>query len=459
MRESGVLMPIFSLPSEYGIGCFSTEAYRFVDLLAQSKQKYWQILPLCPVGGGNSPYQSCSAFAGNYLFIDVEEFVARGYISIEELNSYDWGNNPDRIDYDKVKENKSKILWRAFVKYTEEKSLFRYLDFTIKNKSWLIPYAEYMAEKEGNPTNYYIFEQYIFDKQWTNLKTYANAKGIKIIGDLPIYVSLESADVEYNKELFQLDENGHAINIAGCPPDDFSADGQVWGNPLYDWDKHKETNYEWWTQRIKRSFDLYDVVRIDHFRAFYDYFSIPAQDNHARNGQWKLGPAMDFFNVIKDKLGELNFIAEDLGYLSPGVHDLMRDTGFPGMKILQFAFNGGKDNPYLLENLGTDNCVIYTGTHDNDTTTGWFNKATDWEKHHLGQYIYYENACRAMIELAMSSRANLCIIPMQDYLDLDSDARINVPGTATGNWEWRLRKMPRYNITDYIKYFVDKYNR
>lgn len=455
-KECGILLPVFSLPSKHGIGSFSKEAYQFVDFLAEAGQSYWQILPLVPAGGWDSPYQSCSTFAGDPIFIDLEQFIEMNLLTREEVERFSWYNDPQRIDYERVRANKMFLLKTAFTRYNFNDNNFH--KFHDEQLFWLNDYANYMANKDGDGPLFYKFIQYVFDMQWKALKKYANLKGIKIIGDLPIYVSLDSSDVAYNPELFQL-ENGRPKAVAGCPPDVFSQDGQVWGNPLYDWSKHKETGYRWWIQRIKHCFELYDVVRIDHFRGMYDYYSIPYGDNTAHNGHWELGPGMDLFNAIKAELGDVDIIAEDLGMLSPGVIDLLNDTGFPGMKILQFAFNGGKDNPYLPENIGTDNCLVYTGTHDNDTTVGWWNKASDWEKEHLRQYTTNDNPCWGMIELAMSMRANICIIPMQDYLELDSYARINTPGTVGCNWKWRMERIPPAQFAYGLKSLAARYNR
>ena len=456
MRESGVLMPIFSLPSKYGIGCFSKEAFQFIEFLEKAGQKCWQILPLTPTGPSNSPYQSCSTFAGNFLFIDIEQLVHQGLLTYDDIYQYYWDNS-DKIDYGQVHYYKQQLLRTAFWRsnhYGDPK----FIEFCNRNRYWLDAYAEYIASRDNYYKEYYKFEQYIFEQQWYYVKSYANSKGIKIIGDLPIYVSLDSADVYSNPYLFQL-HYGQPTAVAGCPPDDFSSDGQVWGNPLYDWQKHRETGFEWWVQRAKRCFELYDIVRIDHFRGLYDYYSIPYGDQTAHRGHWEYAPGKELIDTIKWRLGDVKFIAEDLGMLTPGVHDLLNYSGFPGMKILQFAFGGGSDNPYLPHNFGTNNCVVYTGTHDNDTTIGWFNKASDWEKHHLGQHIWYNNGCEGMINLAMSTRADMCIIPIQDYLGLDSYARINTPGTCSGNWEWRMYNIPSDDLAYKIKDLVHRYNR
>lgn len=461
MKESGILMPIFSLPSKYGIGCFSNEAYKFIDFLAKAEQRYWQILPLVPIDDTYSPYQSCSTFAGNYLFIDLEQLVYDELLTKEEIESFDWTND-NKINYEQVKHNKKELLKKAYDKFwlycdKDMNLYFSYLDFLEHNDAWIVPYTNYMHRKTNMPRTYYAFEQYIFDKQWNNLKTYANSIGIKIIGDLPIYISADSADAEYNKKLFQI-ENGKLSYVAGCPGDNFAPDGQFWGNPLYNWNKHKETNYSWWKERIKRCFELYDVLRLDHFKGFDEYFAIP-YNGKPNDGHWEKAPGIEFFNVLKEEFGDLEIIAEDLGVASESLDKLLHDTGFPGMKVLQFAFNGGKDNPYLPENIN-ENSIVYTGTHDNNTTIGWYNKATDWEKEQLKQYIpEITDISWNLIELAMSTKAKICIVQMQDYLSLDENARINTPGTVGSNWTWRIDEIPSDDIVDKIKNLVKKYNR
>ena len=461
MRNAGILMPIFSLPSKYGIGCFSNEAYDFIDFLAAAGQKYWQILPLGPTGSGNSPYQSYSTFAGNINFIDLEQLADNyiSYLTKEELESCNWGNDPEHVDYDKVIKNKNKLLMKVYENKRDVLyKLFSYKKFCAVEKNWLDGYAKYMFMKEGNDEEFYKFTQYLFYIQWRDLKKYAEYKGIEIIGDLPIYVSLDSSDVYDNPELFQLDSNNIPKAVAGCPPDMFSKDGQLWGNPLYDWEYHKKTNYKWWIQRIKHNLELYDVVRIDHFRAMYDYYSIPSKAKTAKEGEWKLGPGMNLFNEIYNKLGDVQLIAEDLGILSPGVHTLLKETGLPGMKILHFAFDGGKDNPYLPENI-SENYIVYSGTHDNNTTIGWYEKASVWEKKQFHSYIGNGEIHWEMINLAMSTKAKTCIIPIQDYLGLGSEARVNIPGTVGDNWSWRIKEIPSEELACKIKKMTEKNNR
>ena len=454
-RSSGILLPIFSLPSKYGIGCFSLEAYDFIDFLSESGQTYWQILPLVPSGDCESPYSSPSTFAGNYLFIDLEQLVIQRLITQEEVDHYQW-DNEYLINYPQVKENKFKLIYTAFMR-SNHYIKPDFIEFRKENEYWLEDYAEYMSKRDDVIADYYIFEQFIFDKQWKSLKKYANEKGIKIIGDLPIYVSLNSADVYGKPELFQI-EQGEVSSVAGCAPDMSSEEGQIWGNPLYDWNYHKQTGYAWWIERMKRCMKMYDVVRLDHFRGFYDYYSIPKGKN-AKHGEWKLGPGLELFKVLEEKIENLEVIAEDLGILSPGVHQLMKDTGYPGMKILQFAFNGGKDNPYLPENI-SENYVVYTGTHDNNTTLGWYNNASDWEKEQLKEYIPHISCVSwDLAELAMSTRANICIIQLQDYLVLDSECRTNTPGTIDINWKWKLTEGLSVDLLNAIKQLTSKYNR
>lgn len=444
MKKTGVLLPIFSLPSKYGIGSFSFEAYDFVNFLSQSGVDYWQILPLVPIDDTYSPYQSCSTFAGNPLFIDLEGLYICDLLSQDEINEYEWTNG-NKINYEQVKKNKEELLWKAYLRYVEidEWDIY-YTNFITNNRYWLIPYINYMSEKEGKHTSYYIFEQFVFDRQWKWLKEYANYMGIKIIGDLPIYVSLDSVDVHYNQELFQL-ENGKPKAVAGCPADDFSTEGQMWGNPLYDWDKHRETNYIWWKLRLIRCFELYDILRLDHFKGFDEYFSIP-YDGNPKDGHWEKAPGVIFFNSLKRDLGDLNIIAEDLGVASESLDKLLEDTGFPGMKVLQFAFNYDKNNFHLPSNYKTSNCVCYTGTHDNDTLRSFY----DWEllnnphkkayvEDIIGKQTSRETFHWDMIEYALQSKAETVIVPIQDILGFSYESRINTPGTVGNNWMWKLR--------------------
>ena len=472
MRRNGFLLPISSLPSKYGIGSFSKEAYEFVDILEEAGQKIWQILPLGPTGYGDSPYQSFSTFAGNPYFIDLCELIEEGLLSEDECDSYDWGDDVEYIDYEKIYLSRFKILKKAYKrsKINEDKKFIAYCKY---NKWWLEDYALYMAIKDylggiswlewdenlklrdkktlskyskklNEEITFYKYTQYLFSSQWNKLKVYANKKGISIIGDIPIYVSLDSADTWANPELFQLNKECLPKAVAGCPPDSFCETGQLWGNPLYDWEYHKFTDYKWWIQRIESSFDLYDIVRIDHFRGFDEYYSIPYGDKTAINGTWEKGPGMELFKYVKDALGEVDIIAEDLGFLTDSVKKLLDDTGYPGMKILQFAFDSREDSDYLPHNYNR-NCVVYTGTHDNNTIYGWYKEINKEDKrmsiNYMNNKYTRDNAIHwDFICLAMRSVADTCIIPVQDYLGLGKEARINVPSTLGTNWTWRMSK-------------------
>ena len=463
-------MPVFSLPSKYGIGCFSKEAYKFVDKLKKAGQSCWQILPLGPTGYGDSPYQSFSTFAGNPYYIDLKTLIKEGLLTKKECKAYDFGEKDDEIDYEKIYRSRFKVLKKAYDRFEKNED---YNDFVNENSYWLEDYALYMAIKDRNngvswkeweaplrdreesalaqakeelaeEIDFYRFQQYEFDRQWKKLHAYANAQGVKIIGDIPIYVAFDSADTWASPQLFQFDENNNPTGVAGCPPDAFSATGQLWGNPLYNWEYHKETGYAWWIQRIAYCLKLYDVVRIDHFRGFDEYYAIPYGDETAVNGKWMPGPGMDLFRAIEAKLGRPEIIAEDLGFLTPSVLKLLKDSGFPGMKVLQFAFDARESSNYLPHTYPT-NCVVYTGTHDNDTTRGWYHEvgkdARDFAKEYMCKPRLDEDTLAGdFIAMAMSSVADLCVIPMQDYLNLGSSARINIPSTLGGNWVWRMTK-------------------
>ena len=405
MRESGVLLPIFSLPSRFGIGCFSKEAYEFVDQLEKAGQSRWQILPIGPTGYGESPYQSFSKYAGNRDWL--EDYCL--YMAIKDsLGGISW------------------IEWPKELRDREEQAL----------KCARLELAEEIR--------FYRFQQYEFDKQWKKLHRYANEHGIRIIGDIPIYVAFDSADTWANPELFQFDENNLPTGVAGCPPDGFSATGQLWGNPLYRWEYHKKTGYDWWMKRIAYSFQLYDAVRIDHFRGFDEYYAIPYGEKTAVNGTWMPGPGIEFFRTVEEKLGHLDIIAEDLGFLTDTVLNLLSDTGFPGMKVVQFAFDSREAANYLPHTY-TQNCVVYTGTHDNTTTRDWYHTVSkecrDFAKEYLCKSALDEDQLAwDFIAMAMGSVADLCIIPLQDYLCLGAEARINTPSTLGGNWVWRMKK-------------------
>ena len=477
-RASGILLPVFSLPSEHGIGCFSKEAYQFVDMLKKAGQSYWQILPLGPTGYGDSPYQSFSTYAGNPYFIDLETLVSEGLLTEAESREYDSEEQEESIDYEKIYKTRFKVLKKAYERFRDRMAGWHhereaYERFISENAFWLDDYSLYMAVKDKNDgvswnewdaplknreeealsearkelaeeISFYKFQQYEFDRQWKKLHSYANEQGVKIIGDIPIYVAFDSADTWAAPQMFQFDENNEPEGVAGCPPDAFSATGQLWGNPLYDWEYHKKTGYEWWIRRIEHCLKLYDVVRIDHFRGFDEYYSIPYGETTAINGQWMPGPGMDLFRAIEEKLGRPEIIAEDLGFLTPSVLKLLKDSGFPGMKVLQFAFDARESSNYLPHTYPT-NCVVYTGTHDNDTTRGWYRAVGKYARDFAKEYMCKprldeDSLAEDFICMAMGSVADLCVVPMQDYLGLGSEARINIPSTLGGNWVWRMKK-------------------
>ena len=474
-KTAGILFAISSLPSKYGIGCFSKEAYKFVDWLVEAGQTFWQILPLGPTGYGDSPYQSFSTFAGNPYFIDLETLISEGLLTREECDSVDFGTDEQSVDYEK-QYNGRYVLLRKACERSGHKNSTEYKAFLEKNDAWVYDYCLYMAvknhfggmnwtewpeaihsrteeglreykEKLADEIDFQLFMQFQFFNQWHKLRAYANKKGIKIIGDIPIYVSLDSADAWSHPELFQLDEENVPVAVAGCPPDGFSATGQLWGNPLYRWGYHKETGYQWWISRLAYVFRLYDVVRIDHFRGFDEYFSIPYGAETAVDGHWEKGPGMDLFWKVRETLGEKPVIAEDLGYVTDSVRELVRDSGFPGMKVLEFAFDSrdsGCANDYLPHNYPV-NSVAYTGTHDNETLAGWWGSISKDEQKLTREYLcdtYTPEAelNKPLISLIMRSAAKWCVIPMQDYLGLDNKCRMNTPSTVGTNWKWRIRK-------------------
>ncbi len=475
-RKCGVLLPVFSLSSEYGIGTFSKEAYDFVDFLEKSGQSYWQILPLGPTSYGDSPYQSFSTFAGNPYFIDICTLIEEGFITKEDADKCDFGGSEEYIDYEKMYRSRFVLLKKAYQnldKAKDAKAIKKEFEAFKKSpdNDWLFDYSLFMAlknvnggrswitwdegvrlrrpaalkaakEKYASEIDFYSFLQYLFSKQWQKLKSYANEKNIEIIGDIPIYVAFDSADTWANPQLFQLDKKNVPIDVAGCPPDAFSATGQLWGNPLYKWDYHKETGYKWWMKRIAYCYKLYDVVRIDHFRGFDEYYAIPYGNPTAEKGEWRKGPGYDLFDTMKKELGDKKVIAEDLGFLTPSVMRLVKKTGYPGMKILQFAFDSREESDYLPHNY-TKNCIVYTGTHDNDTTRSWFDKLPKDDKKFAKEYLGIKgpkDAVWANIRACFASVSDTVIIPMQDYLQLPGYARINTPSTLGGNWVWRLKK-------------------
>lgn len=464
-------MPLFSLPSSYGIGSLGEEAYAFVDFLKAAGQSYWQLLPLVPTNYGDSPYQSFSSYAGNPYFIDLDILCKDGLLLREDYINVDFGSDPTRVDYEKLYLNRYAVLKTAFLRFEGGKA---YEDFCKAHDKWLSDYALFMALKDehggkswrewekplklretqalksarerlGGEIEFYKFLQFKFFSQWEELKKYANHQGIKIIGDMPIYVADDSAEVWSEPQQFYLESDLTPKAVAGCPPDAFSEDGQLWGSPVYDWDymKKGDTPYEWWIRRIAHMLKVYDIVRIDHFRGFEAFYCIPYGDTDARRGKWKKGPAMEFFRAIEGALGkDLPIIAEDLGLLTPEVYKLLRDSGFPGMRVLQFAFDGRTENEYLPHNH-TKNCVVYIGTHDNDTVMGWAETAQSESVAQAEKYLNCtagEGFNWAMIRAGMASVADTAIFMMADFMGLSSNARINVPSTVGENWKWRILK-------------------
>ncbi|MBE5945408.1 MAG: 4-alpha-glucanotransferase [Lachnospiraceae bacterium] len=474
-RTTGVLLPIASLPSKYGIGCFSKSAYDFVDWLKGAGQCYWQILPLVPTSFGDSPYQSFSTYAGNPYFISLESLIEEGVLTRKECGAVDFGKDDSSVDYEKMYKGRYKLLRKAYERSNISNN-DAYNRFVAENEWWLKDYALFMAVKNvfgGVPwtewaddiknrydfaMDYYRREQYFeiefhqymqfkFYEQWTALKSYANFNGVRIIGDIPIYVAMDSADVWAHPELFQLDKDNVPIAVAGCPPDGFAENGQLWGNPLYKWEYHKATGYEWWMGRLGYTFKLYDVVRIDHFRGFDEYYSIPYGSVDAKNGHWEKGPGIELFRRMEEVLGKQEVIAEDLGYLNDSVRKMVSDSGFPSMKVLEFAFDSRDSESardYLPHNYN-ENSVVYSGTHDNETLTGWFKSITDEDRKLARDYLcdYYtpdDQMYMSFISTVLMSKSNLSIIPIQDYLGYGNEARINKPSTIGINWKWRIKK-------------------
>ena len=494
-RAAGILLPITSLPSKYGIGCFSKSAYAFVDWLKDAGQTFWQILPVCPTSYGDSPYQSFSTFAGNPYFISLEALIEEGVLTKEECDSVDFGEMKHDINYEKLYYGRYPLLRKAY----ERSDISRnpaYQQFISENGWWLNDYALFMALKNffggkswnqwpedirlryGYALDYYNrelyfdieFQKYLqfkFMEQYKALKTYANKNGIRIIGDIPIYVAMDSADTWANPQLFQLDEQNVPTAVAGCPPDAFAADGQMWGNPLYRWDYHKQTGYKWWLSRLWYVFQLYDVTRIDHFRGFDEYYSIPYGNKTAAGGHWEKGPGIDLFRTVEANLGWHEVIAEDLGYVTDSVRQLVRDSKFPGMKVLEFAFDSrdtGSANDYLPHNY-IENCVVYTGTHDNETVVGWFGCITKEEMQMVRDYLCDQHTpkkylYKSFIALAMRSAAKSCIIPMQDWLGLDNTCRTNQPSTLGTNWRWKVSEEQLSDeLKEEILTFTKRYGR
>ena len=465
-KKSGVLLHLSSLPSKHGIGTLGYEAYKFIDFLKKSGQSFWQMLPLVPIGEGNSPYKSTSCYAGEILYIDLDMLVKEGLLSEKDIPEKQFEGN---ADYEAVRKFKLPLIKKAAANFdTDNKD---YNIFLEENKDWLHDYALFMAisnecrsesikdfddnlkyripetledfeKKHIDEILFYEISQYFFYAQYYELKRYAEKNGIGFIGDIPFYVSLDSAEVWKYPDSFLLERDFTPKAVAGVPPDLFSSTGQLWGNPIYDWEYLKQNGYFWWKKRLAHYSKMYDVVRIDHFRAFADYYVIPNGDADARNGEWKLGAGIDFWNEIRKDLGEIDIIAEDLGGDTEIVQNLVRETGFPNMKVLQFGFSGDPYNPHLPQNF-IENCVCYTGTHDNDTTVGWYNSLEGYSKTMADELFPQSEELPLpfnFISAALKSRALLVMIPMQDLLGLDSDSRMNTPGTPEGNWVWRMKK-------------------
>jgi len=469
-RSGGILLHPISLPGRFGCGDLGACSYHFVDWLVTARQKLWQMLPIGPIGEGNSPYLSLSAFAGNPLLIDLETLVGKGWLRGEDIETSVIPLS-NRIDYNLVVKSKMPLLKKAAENFLEQntkedKNAFE--EFCEKERYWLHDYALFQvlngklqvadwtlwdsrlknrdekALKEVERNNekeiiFHKFTQWCFSFQWKNIKEYANNRGIKLVGDIPIFVSHHSVDVWARQNEYLLDETGKPKFVAGVPPDYFSSTGQRWGNPIYNWKEMKKTGYEWWKKRFKKALELFDIIRIDHFRGFESYWEIPAEEESAINGKWVKGPGFSFFKSIQNEIGNLPVIAEDLGIITSEVNALRERLGFPGMKVLQFAFSGDPSNPYLPHNYDR-NCVVYTGTHDNDTTCGWYEKLSEKEKKFLMAYcnIGTDKINWVLIKLAFQSVADLVLIPFQDVLGLGSEARMNFPGTKAGNWEWRF---------------------
>lgn len=470
MRRSGILLHISSLPSEYGIGKLGREAYEFADFLSRSGVSVWQILPLSPTSYGDSPYQSFSVHAGNPYFIDFEKLEEQGLLSRDEYASVDFGSDPLRVDYAKIYENVFPVLRKAYERF--DTSSEDYISFLKEKSDWLPAYSLFMALKEahgGRPwqewekplamfeeeavlearekysdeAEFYSVMQYWFYNQWNELKAYCNEKGISIVGDIPIYVAYDSAEVWQYPELFCLDEEKLPTDVAGCPPDFFSPTGQLWGNPLYDWEYHKKTGYSWWIKRLESAMKLYDTVRIDHFRGFESYYAIPYGNPTAEIGEWRKGPDTELFEKAEEALGDISIIAEDLGLITDEVREMLRNTGYPGMKVLQFAFDSGSSCGDLPHNFQSSNCVVYTGTHDNMTLTGWTESLGAASMTFAKKYLRVKDRKDipdAMVRLAWSSAAELAVAQVQDFLGENADARMNTPATPSGNWQYRVRK-------------------
>lgn len=470
MRASGILMHISSLPGEYGIGKLGKEAYDFVDFLVSAKQTYWQVLPISPTSYGDSPYQSFSVFAGNPYFIDFDTLEKEGLLRKSQYEDVFWGESQTEVDYSAIYENVFKVLKLAYKnfskkpdkafdrflrknKWTHDYGLFMALKFAHDGKAWYewedelrICKKEAIAkarEKYSEEILFWQFLQFKYYEQWGDLKKYANKKGVKIIGDIPIYVALDSVDVWMNPKYFLLDKNKDPIDVAGCPPDCFSPLGQLWGNPLYRWDKMESDGFKWWIERIKFASNIYDTVRIDHFRGFDSYYAIPFGNKDATIGEWRKGVGIKLFKAVNEKLGKIDIIAEDLGFITKSVERLLKKSGYPGMKVLEFAFDKDGKSVYLPHNFKDKNSVVYTGTHDNETIAGWVKSQKKEDIDFCRKYLGVKrnkDIPWVMIRLAWGSVSDTAIAQMQDFLELDNTARMNTPSTVGNNWKWRMDK-------------------
>jgi len=489
-RQSGILLHPTSLPGNHGIGTFGREAYDFIDFLGEAGQKLWQILPLGPTGYGESPYQCFSSIAGNPLLINLEMLQEEGWLSKSDLEDHS-GKLAHYVDFGKVRKQKLPLLKKAFLAFKPKARINKDFKSFCTNKAvWLDDFSLFVALKEefrGKPWNlwpkalrlrdaetlksyrqelkeeilYHKFVQYIFFKQWNDVKAYANKNGIKIIGDIPLYVAYDSVDVWSKPENFLLDKGSKPIRVAGVPPDYFSATGQLWGNPVYDWDYQEKDGFYWWIERMWSSLELYDIIRIDHFRGLSAFWSVPYGEKTAEKGKWVHAPGKKLFKTLINELGELPIIAEDLGVMTKEVEELRDGFGFPGMKILQFAFDSEEGNNFLPHTYN-ENCVVYTGTHDNNTVLGWYQNASAKDRKNLKQYIgnLDDGVVKSMIRLAWASVADMAIIPLQDLLELDEDARMNMPGTIDKNWLWKFRpKDLTHAHAEWLRKLTETYGR
>ena len=467
-RSCGILLPLFSLPSEHGIGTLGKAAYEFLDFLSEAGQSWWQILPVGPAGSGDSPYQSFSSFAGNAYFIDLDMLVDDGLLTKAEVGAIECGGSAETVDYNALRENRMPLL-RIAARRGLAREGAGFEAFCRDNARWLSDFALYMALKEHfngsawyewpedirlhradavekysrelrEDVSFFSYVQYLFYSQWSALRAYAREKGIGIIGDMPIYVALDSADVWAEPEFFLLDEHNVPVEVAGVPPDYFSTDGQLWGNPLYDWDAMRRDGYGWWIRRVDGASRLYDALRIDHFRAFESYWAVPRGTESAKQGQWRPGPGMDLVGRLTAWFNNVRFIAEDLGVLTPEVHRLLDESGLPGMKVLEFAFDPASLSDYLPHRYN-DNCICYAGTHDNNTLRGWIDEEKPETLAFAREYLGIDDEADladAVLRAGMRSKAVLFIAQMQDWLGLGASARMNTPGTVGGNWAWRM---------------------